>query len=110
MAAIVCEVLDVPAVGRETNLFDIGGQSLTISQLSSRIMDAFGVRLPLTRIFESPTVAGLAELLASGERQPAPAPLITAVDRRRYVAGARSGSRRIDALRRTARPEQGPAV
>ncbi|MGW4967902.1 amino acid adenylation domain-containing protein [Nonomuraea sp. NPDC004186] len=110
LADIVCEVLEVPAVGRETNLFDIGGQSLTISQLASRITEVFGVRLPLLRIFESPTVAGLAALLASGERQPALAPPITAVDRKQYVAGTRSGSRRIDVLRRMARPEQGPAL
>lgn len=60
MAQIWSEVLGVSRIGMHDNFFELGGHSLLATQVMSRVREVFGVELEVRRIFETPTVAGLA--------------------------------------------------
>ncbi len=61
LAAIWSEVLGVERLSIHDNFFELGGHSLLATKVISRIQDALGIELALSSLFESPTVAGLAE-------------------------------------------------
>ncbi|HEX6547667.1 MAG TPA: amino acid adenylation domain-containing protein [Candidatus Dormibacteraeota bacterium] len=63
LAAIWCEVLDIPEVGIDDRFFDLGGHSLLATQVISRVRDRLGVELPLRAIFEQPALTGLAAVV-----------------------------------------------
>jgi amino acid adenylation domain-containing protein len=65
LARIWGEVLGLDQVGGRDDLFELGGHSLIASQIVSRVRAELGLELPLLEVFTSPTVAGLAERLAS---------------------------------------------
>jgi amino acid adenylation domain-containing protein len=65
LAAIWCEVLNLPQIGIHDDFFALGGHSLLATQLMSRVSRDLGVDIPLRKLFEQPTVAGLAEVIAN---------------------------------------------
>ena len=68
LAEIWAEILGIERVGIHDNFFDLGGHSLLATQVVSRIRDAFGVEIPLRQLFETPTVAGLADNVEAAGR------------------------------------------
>ncbi|GAA3445987.1 non-ribosomal peptide synthetase [Planomonospora venezuelensis] len=61
LAAMWAEVLGVTEpVGADDDFFDLGGHSLTATQIIARIQERFAVTVPIALLFEHPTVAGLA--------------------------------------------------
>ncbi|MGE5362730.1 MAG: amino acid adenylation domain-containing protein, partial [Bacteroidota bacterium] len=56
-------LLSISPVGIEDNFFEVGGHSLLVVRLVSEIEKVFGKHLPVVRVFESPTVAGIAGIL-----------------------------------------------
>ncbi len=69
IAGIWRDVLKVDKVGAEDNFFDLGGHSLLLAQVHSRLGEALGRDLALLDLFRYPTVGSLAAHLAraSGE-------------------------------------------
>ena len=65
IVAIWSEVLKLDRVGVTDNFFELGGHSLLATQIISRIRNTFRVQMPLHSFLQTPTVAGLAEKLAS---------------------------------------------
>lgn len=58
-------LLNVDQVGIHDNFFDLGGHSLLVVQMQSRLRLRFGRELPLIELFQRPTVAAIAESFAS---------------------------------------------
>jgi acyl carrier protein len=61
-------------VAADTDFFAVGGNSLTAVTLISDLREAFGVDLPISAIFDSPTIGSLAAAISAHlDRQAAPA-------------------------------------
>ncbi|MFB8753789.1 amino acid adenylation domain-containing protein [Streptomyces parvulus] len=67
LAEIWSEVLGTSDFGVHDDFFALGGNSLRITQITSRVREAFGVALELRAFFRASTVAGLAALVESEE-------------------------------------------
>jgi iturin family lipopeptide synthetase A len=57
------EVLRREHVGIHDNFFKIGGHSLLAARVAARMRESFKLDIPLRRMFESPTIAQLAEVI-----------------------------------------------
>ena len=70
LAGIWAKILHLQRVGIHDNFFDLGGHSLLATQVISRIREAFAIELPIRCLFESPSVAQLAQTLNEKEATP----------------------------------------
>ncbi|MDT8912925.1 non-ribosomal peptide synthetase [Amycolatopsis sp. PS_44_ISF1] len=60
IAEVLAEVLGVDRIGRQDDFFDRGGHSLLVTRVVALLGERFPVDLPVTALFERPTVATLA--------------------------------------------------
>ncbi|MBD2339089.1 amino acid adenylation domain-containing protein [Calothrix sp. FACHB-156] len=63
VANIISAVLEIEKIGIHDNFFELGGHSLLATQVISRLRQTFTIELPVQTIFQSPTIAGLAEIV-----------------------------------------------
>ncbi len=64
------QVLGVSPIGAEDDFFALGGHSLLAVRMMSLLEQRFGRRLPMLALFQRPTVAHLARLLAAPSQCP----------------------------------------
>lgn len=75
IASIWARVLGIDTVGVDDDFFDLGGHSLLATQAIAQLRDVLNRAIPLSAIYEAPTVAGLASRLESASRlEPAARP------------------------------------
>jgi amino acid adenylation domain-containing protein len=63
MAALWQQVFGIDKIGIHDNFFDLGGHSLKAAQLFYLIEQVYGRHLPLSTLFQAPTIAGLTSVL-----------------------------------------------
>ena len=70
LAAIWADLLGVERVGIHDNFFELGGHSLSATRVVSQIRSVVQVELPVRSLFETPTIAGLAETIEAAQCKP----------------------------------------
>ncbi|ANF97987.1 non-ribosomal peptide synthetase [Paenibacillus bovis] len=63
LAAIWQDILGVDPIGIKDNFFDLGGHSLRVALMASRIRKELNREIKLREVFEAPTIAELAQVL-----------------------------------------------
>jgi thioester reductase-like protein len=56
-------LLDVETIGLDDDFLELGGHSLLLAQLASRLSHAYEVTIPVSRLFATPTVRGVSQLI-----------------------------------------------
>ena len=72
MARLWADVLNLAHVGIDDDFFDIGGHSLLVLKLLSRVESALGIRVPVAFLFQNPKLGQFCDALAQ-RRANAPA-------------------------------------
>jgi acyl-CoA synthetase (AMP-forming)/AMP-acid ligase II/NAD(P)-dependent dehydrogenase (short-subunit alcohol dehydrogenase family)/acyl carrier protein len=70
IARIWQEILNISQISVDDNFFEMGGQSLTATQVISRIREFLRVDLQLSTFFKMPTIASLADTLLKQSSSP----------------------------------------
>ncbi len=68
LVGIWSDLLGVERVGIHDDFFQLGGHSLLVAKLASRVRQALHVELPMVEVFKRPTIAALAEAAENAER------------------------------------------
>jgi thioester reductase-like protein len=80
IAGIWQDLLGIARASVETSFFELGGDSLTMLQMSARVGDAYQIRLDLPRLLEDPTIANLARMVSAQAE-----PKLTGADNQRGI-------------------------
>ncbi|WP_052433231.1 non-ribosomal peptide synthetase [Streptacidiphilus carbonis] len=76
LAELFAEALELEQVGIDDDFFDLGGHSLRVTRLISRIRAVLGIKIPIRVMFRTTTVAKLSEYLES-QQQASQAPVFS---------------------------------
>ena len=96
LQVIFAGLLRRPSVGVNENFFELGGHSLLAAQLISRVRTRLGRELPISAVFDAPTISGMARLMEDAGAAPA-RPAITRRPRAQFQATLRpDGTVRVD--------------
>ena len=70
LADVWATVLEVPRrdIGARDDFFDLGGHSLAVAELGTRLLDTFGVDVPLTELVAQPTPADHRDIVRSARQ------------------------------------------
>ena len=68
IATVWQEGLGLEQVGVHDNFFDLGGDSLLLAQVQSKLQDILGQEIPIVELFEHPTINALVEYVRQTER------------------------------------------
>ncbi len=105
ITAIWKEVLHVQQVRRDDNFFDVGGNSLLLTEMQSKLSEALQREIPLVELFNHPTVESLARYLGAEQRGVAPELSPARAQRRKEepiaiigMAGRFPGAKSVDEL------------
>jgi acyl carrier protein len=63
VAGIWADVLGMDQIGINENFFDLGGHSLLVTKVISRVRSVFEVEVPLMEMIETPTVAAFSQAI-----------------------------------------------
>src|SRR4029077_15742958 len=69
LAEVWAEVLKLEKVGIHDSFFDLGGHSLAATQVVSRVIKRFQLEIPLQPLFQSPTVADMADVITKHQER-----------------------------------------
>ena len=67
LCTLFAQALGVPRVTLDDSFFDLGGDSIMLIQLVTRIRAAFGCKLSIRLFYEAPTVAAVSEKILASE-------------------------------------------
>jgi phthiocerol/phenolphthiocerol synthesis type-I polyketide synthase E len=69
LSRIWTQVLGVERIGRDDDFFELGGHSLLGTRVLAYVHEAFGTKLELREIFDSPTIQKMAQRVAAATQQ-----------------------------------------
>jgi amino acid adenylation domain-containing protein len=101
------QVLQLDVVGATDNFFDVGGHSLHIATLQSRLREHLGRDVPMVALFKYPTIRELARHLEGSEpAEPAPATPTVRAQARAARRGAQTMRRHLRRSNRSGQDDE----
>ncbi len=67
LQGMLAELLKLPQIGVDDNIFLLGGHSMLAMQVISRIRQRYEVKVPLRQLFRGPTVSAIAAEIVRGQ-------------------------------------------
>lgn len=105
IAGVLLETLIYDKIGLDDNFFELGGNSLLAQKLVSEIRYRFDYQLPITKLYQFPTIAGISNYLDKQQKQYIKREIVTKPENRLIsdiaiigMAGRFPGADNIDGL------------
>jgi amino acid adenylation domain-containing protein len=64
------EIIGSGDIGTTYNFFDLGGNSINVMSLISRVQGEFDIRIPIREVFRNPTIEKMAEFISRQKSRP----------------------------------------